>query len=336
MKMKRNFWLACALLLIISLLVQPLAWGFRNLKEGEKSPDFNLKGLDGKTHSLSQYKGKVVIVLYWRTGQERSLNALKALKSLHETFSDQPVQIIAITKDTGNRSTMKDLKKSLELPFPLLLDSKEEVYSRFGVFVFPSTALIDRKGMYRFHYGSFREGYAKAITGQTKVMLGLISENELRAEEGEAAPLVTEEQKRARNHINLAKTLKKRGMDEKAVEEIEKAVALDPSNPEGQILLGFFLLDQGELDQAIEHLSTGMELDPKSTDAKIGLGRAYRMKGQTDKALGILDTELNLFPDSAAIHLELGEAYESLGRTKEACEHYKASAHYALDKQERY
>jgi tetratricopeptide (TPR) repeat protein len=79
-----------------------------------------------------------------------------------------------------------------------------------------------------------------------------------------------------------------------------------------------------------------MELDPKSTDAKIGLGRAYRMKGQTDKALAILDTELNLFPDSAAIHLELGEAYESLGRTKEACEHYKASAHYALDKQERY
>lgn len=334
--MKRNVWLALALPLIIVLLAQSPVWGFRNLKEGEKPPDFKLKDLDGKTHSLSQYKGKVVIVVYWRPGQERSLNALKALKALQETFSDQPVQVLAITKDTDKRSTIKDLRKSLELPFPLLFDSKDEVYSQFGVFVFPSTALIDRKGIYRVHYGSFREDYSKEIGGQARVLLGLISENELRAEEVAAAPLVTEEQKRARNHINLAKTLKKRGMDEKAVEEIEKAVALDPSNPEGHIVLGFFLLDQGELDRAVEHLSTGMELDPKSTDAKIGLGRAYRMKGQTDKALAILDTELNLFPDSAAIHLELGEAYESLGRTKEACEHYKASAHYALDKQERY
>lgn len=333
--MKRNVWLAFACLLTMALLAQSPAWGFRNLNEGEKPPDFKLKDLDGKTHSLSQYKGKVVIVVYWRPGQERSLNELKALKSLHETFSDQPVQVLAITKDT-DRSAIKDLRTSLELTFPLLLDSNEEVYSQFGVFVFPSTALIDRKGIYRVHFGSFREDDSKEIEGQVRVLLGLISEKELRAEEGKEAPLVTEEQKRARNHINLAKTLKKRGMDEKAVEEIEKAVTLDPSNPEGHILLGFFMLDQGELDRAIEHLSTSMELDPKSTDAKIGLGRAYRMKGQTDKALGILDTELNLFPDSAAIHLELGEVYESLGKTKEACEHYKSSAHYALDKQERY
>ena len=172
MKMNRNIWLACALPLLIVLLIVLLAQspvcGFRNLKEGEKSPDFKLKDLDGKTHSLSQYKGKVVIVVYWRPGQDRSLNALKALKSLQETFSDQPVQVLAITKDT-DRSTIKDLRKSLELPFPLLLDSKEEVYSQFGVFVFPSTALIDRKGIYRVHYGSFREDYLKEIEGQARV-----------------------------------------------------------------------------------------------------------------------------------------------------------------------
>jgi peroxiredoxin len=307
--MKRNFWLAFSLLLTIVLLAQPRVWGFRNLKEGEKTPDFKLENLDGKTHSLSQYDGKVVIVLYWNTRQVRSLDALKALKSLHETFSDQPVQILAITKDTDNPSAIQVMKKALNLPFPLLLDSKEEVYSQFGVFVFPSTAVIDRKGMYRFHYGGFREDYPEEISGQARVLLGLISADELRAEEGAKAPVVTKEQKRARNHINLGKTLRKRGMDEKALEEIKKAVALDPSNPEGQILLGFVLLDQGELDQALEHLSTGMELDPKSTDAKIGLGRAYRMKGETDKALGILDRELNLCPDSAAIHLELGEVY---------------------------
>jgi tetratricopeptide (TPR) repeat protein len=323
--MKRNFWVASVLLLIISLLAQPLVWGFRHLKEGEPAPDFKLKALDDKTYSLSDSKKKVEIILYWRTDQDRSLNALKALKQLNNTFSDQPVRILAITKDTDT-SAIKEVTQSLNLPFPVLRDSKEEVYSQFGVFVFPSTAIIDQKGIYRFHYGGYRENYAKEVEDRVKVFLGLLSEKDLNVNEGQEVTLATEEQKRARNHINLGKTLHTRGMDDKAIMEFRKAVELDGFNPEGHILLGLLLLDQGETDEALRHLNTGMELDPKSTFAKIGLGRAYRMKGETDKSLNILQAELELNPDSEAIHLELGKVYESLGKKDEALKHYKASA----------
>ena len=328
--MRKNFRLVLCLLLGILLVSSTQLWGFRHLKEGEPAPDFKLKDLEGKSYSLSESKGKVAIILYWRTDQERSLNGLKALKQLSESFSNQPVRILTITKDSDT-SAIKEVKQSLELPFPILRDNKEEVYSQFGVFVFPSTAIIDQKGIYRFHYGGFREDYAKEIEGRVKVLLGLLSEKDLNAAEGQEATLATEEQKRARNHINLGKTLHKRGMDEKAMQEFQKAVELDGANPEGHILLGLLLLDQGETDKALQDLTTGIDLDPNSAVAKIGLGRAYRMKGQTDKALKILTAELDLNPDSEVVHLELGKIYESLGKTVEALKHYKASAELSLE-----
>ena len=262
--------------------------------------------------------------------QERSLNALKALKSIFEEFSDQPLQIMAITKDTDKLSDIKSLKKSIQLPYPLLLDKDAEVYAKFGVFVFPSTALIDKNGICSFHYGGFRENYYEEIVREVRILLGLITKEDLEAETMKDVVSLTEDQKRAMHYTKLGRTLRKRGMDEKALQNLKRAVELDKANPEGQILLGLLLLDQQETDQALQHLKKGIELDPRSIEAKIGLGRAYRMKGQTNKALGSLQNGLSLCPDSAIIHLELGKIYESLGKTNEALKHYKASAECSL------
>ena len=182
--MKKSSMMAVCLFLAIYLVVLPQCFGFRHLKEGERIPGFSLKDLKGKTHSISQLKGNVVLVLYWRPGQERSLKALEALKTIAEKLSGQPLQILAVTKDTDKLSEIKSLKKSAGIPFPVLLDSEEKVYSEFGVFVFPSTALIDRKGVYRYHYGGFRENYQDEIFDRVRLLLGLVTEKELAAEYG--------------------------------------------------------------------------------------------------------------------------------------------------------
>ncbi len=330
--MKKSSVMAVCLFLVINLFVLSQCFGFRHLNEGERIPDFSLKDLTGKTHSISQLKGNVVLVLYWRLGQERSLKSLEALKTIAEDLSDQSFQILAITKDTDKLSEIKSLKKSAGIPFPVLLDSEEKVYSEFGVFVFPSTALIDSKGVYRYHYGGFRGHYKDEIFGRVRVLLGLITEKELAAENGKESNGPTEDQKKAINHISFGKKLRDKGMGEKAMQEFKKAVELDPDNPEGHIFLGFSLLDKNEIDQALVQLKLGAEQAPRSAEARIGLGRAYRLKGQKDKALEILKNGLNLCPDSALIHFELGAVYEALGKTDDALKHYKASTECYLKK----
>jgi tetratricopeptide (TPR) repeat protein len=304
--------------------------GFRNLKEGEHAPDFKLKDLDGNVYSLSGLKGKVVLILYWRVGQERSVKALKELKILSENFIDQPLQILAITKDTEEKSQIKDIRKSLALPFPVLLDVKAKIYTDFGVFVFPSTALIDKKGVYQYHYGGFRDGYKSELSQQIRLMLGLITKEELEKEKQQKSSGQTDAQRKAIHHIRLGKKLEDKGLYEKALQEFEKAAEMDPGNPEAHVELGFSLLEQKEVDRALQHFQKAAKLNPLSADAKIGLGSAYRMQGKTDKALEILKTGLKLCPDSALVHFELGKIYESLGNANEALKHYKQAAECAL------
>jgi tetratricopeptide (TPR) repeat protein len=317
---------AAGLFCIILLVGLPDCWGFRHLKEGEPVPDFKLNDLDGNAHSLSRAKGKAVLVLYWRVGQERSLMALKELKTISKNFTGQPLQILAITKDTYKKIQLIELIKSLDLPFPVLLDTEARVYSEFGVFVFPSAALIDKKGIYRFHYGGFREGYQDELSGQIKLLLGLITEEELKNKKQPNGSELTETKKKALRHIRMGKKLQDKGMDDKARLEFEKAVELDPDNPKAHTALGFSLIARKETGQALESFQKALEMNPRSTDAKMGLGSAYRLQGDTDKALEIYESGIRLCPDSARFHLELGKIYESLGRCKDAAKHFKASA----------
>ena len=56
-----------ALLLVacLSMLLAPAAVLAVELKAGDAAPDFSLAGSDGKTHSLADYSGKVVVVAWF-------------------------------------------------------------------------------------------------------------------------------------------------------------------------------------------------------------------------------------------------------------------------------
>ena len=56
-----------ALLLVacLSLLLAPAAVLAAELKAGDAAPDFSLLGSDGKTHSLADYAGKVVVLAWF-------------------------------------------------------------------------------------------------------------------------------------------------------------------------------------------------------------------------------------------------------------------------------
>ena len=49
----------------LSLLLAPAAVLAAELKAGDAAPDFSLSGSDGKTHSLADYSGKVVVVAWF-------------------------------------------------------------------------------------------------------------------------------------------------------------------------------------------------------------------------------------------------------------------------------
>jgi thioredoxin-dependent peroxiredoxin len=64
--MSRTVWRSVALLgLGVSLMALRSSAADGDLKVGDKAPDFTMQGSDGKTYTLSQFKGKQAVVIAW-------------------------------------------------------------------------------------------------------------------------------------------------------------------------------------------------------------------------------------------------------------------------------
>jgi peroxiredoxin Q/BCP len=127
------------------------------LKVGDKAPEFSLQASDGKTYTLSQFKGKQPVVIAWFpkaftggcTAECKSLRehstALKELKAAYFTASTDEV-----AKNT-------EFAKSLDLDYPILSDPEKEVAKAYGV-VHEGRAVAERWTFY-----IDKEGVIKAI-----------------------------------------------------------------------------------------------------------------------------------------------------------------------------
>lgn len=103
------------------------------IKLYEKAPDFTLKGSDQKNHSLSDYRGKNVI-LYFYPKDHTPGCTLEAenFRDEYATYQDLNAIILGVSRDSIE--SHDDFITDLNLPFTLLSDSSETVSSLYDVF----------------------------------------------------------------------------------------------------------------------------------------------------------------------------------------------------------
>ena len=102
------------------------------LKVGDKAPAFKLKNQDGETISLSNLKGKPV-VLYFYPKDDTSGCTKEACNFRDEfpKFGKMKAEIVGISADSVE--SHKRFAEKYKLPFNLLSDEKKEVLEKYGV-----------------------------------------------------------------------------------------------------------------------------------------------------------------------------------------------------------
>ncbi|HET6881230.1 MAG TPA: TlpA disulfide reductase family protein, partial [Pirellulales bacterium] len=111
----------------------------------QPAPTWQGKDLDGKLHSLANYKGKVVVLHFWRRADGWSLRVLPQVEQLAEKFSDQPVVVLGMNTDE-NEEDASFVANKMGLAFPIVrADKFAEKYNATGSVVF----VIDQKGVVR-------------------------------------------------------------------------------------------------------------------------------------------------------------------------------------------
>jgi thiol-disulfide isomerase/thioredoxin len=122
---------------------------------GQPAPNFSLPDTDNKSHSLSDYKGKVVMLEMMAPWCPHCQEDAAMLNQLAEKYKDNPnVQFLAINasfdgKDRGKPITMDDMKwfkDTFKVSFPMLFDQEAKTGAEYGVMFYPTIYILDRNG----------------------------------------------------------------------------------------------------------------------------------------------------------------------------------------------
>ena len=115
-------------------------------------PDVSAKDMDGRTHHLSEYRGKVLVLDFWYRGCGWCIRSMPQLREIADDFKDQPVQLIGMNTDR-EPANAKFVIDAMKLNY-LTLRIDQDTVEKFHVNGFPSLLVVDRSGIVReFHVG---------------------------------------------------------------------------------------------------------------------------------------------------------------------------------------
>ena len=136
---------------------------FAEVKPAAKvAPNFTLTNVKtGKPVSLSDFKGKVVVIDFWATWCIPCRKAMKFYEKLYREKHKEGFVVLAISIDQREKK-LKNFLKKRPVSFPILHDPEKTLMKKYGVFKIPTTFVIDRSGKIQNKYVGILEKVVRA------------------------------------------------------------------------------------------------------------------------------------------------------------------------------
>ena len=131
---------------------------------GKPAPDFTLPDQNGRTVTLSAFRGRPVLLNFWAPWAPNSRAEVMSLIQLRARADMKDLVILGITLDRKTQEAEAFLRET-PVDYPILQDPGLIVsQQRYSVFMSPTTLLIDRNGIIRkLYFGQQEWGREKLI-----------------------------------------------------------------------------------------------------------------------------------------------------------------------------
>ena len=112
------------------------------------APDFTLTNLDGKTHSLAEYRGKIVVLNFWATWCLPCREEMPMLSKLALKYDQKDVQFLAASiDDAQTQSKIPHFLEKKKITLPVFTGATPESLKQFNLGeIVPATLILDRDG----------------------------------------------------------------------------------------------------------------------------------------------------------------------------------------------
>ena len=134
------------------------------------APSFTLPSRSGDTVSLTQLKGKVVMLNFWASWCGPCRQEMPLLDQMHKRYSALGFTLVGVNVDANSKDAEQWLSKT-PVSFPVLFDRDSKVSAMYDVKAMPSTVFIDRKGNVRYLHKGYKAGDEGEYLNQIRALL---------------------------------------------------------------------------------------------------------------------------------------------------------------------
>jgi len=134
------------------------------------APSFELKALDGKSHRLEDYRGKVVLLNFWASWCPPCLAELPGIQRLADELANESFQVLLINVAESPFRVAKFMKL-VNSRLTSLLDPDGETFRVWGGSIYPTSFILDAEGRLRYRVLGPSEWHGDGVVAAVRGLL---------------------------------------------------------------------------------------------------------------------------------------------------------------------
>ena len=130
-----------------------------NAEDIKEAPEFTLLDIDGTRTSLSDFKGKIIILDFWATWCPPCKAEIPHFVALYDEYKNKGLKVIGVSLDSNPEKALPSFMEEYKINYTMLIADRNVTDSYGGIISIPTTFLIDREGNIIKKYIGYRDKY---------------------------------------------------------------------------------------------------------------------------------------------------------------------------------
>jgi tetratricopeptide (TPR) repeat protein len=290
------------------------------------TPEFSGVDTTGKSFAYTRSSGKALVLAF--LSSEKKLSR-EAVENIIGVLSSVPpdrltsLQVAFVMQNVDNREFIASIQKEAPSVVQILDDDRYDIWGKFGVIATPTVLISDRKGKVLCVKPGHTYDFAPMV--KSRLFQALEIPYDVSPDDGSTVRTVANStmSAKARRHLQMAKSLAKKGRVISATEQAQIAYEIDPNLPEVALELGELLCRAGRAKKAIK-LVSNLSVQNRRDKARINLalGWANRQMGKIEEAETFLKEGIRQDATLHRLYFELGRIYQQRNDSEKAMQAY--------------